>query len=55
MRDATNDRGTLNHYSVEPVVYVAEYPNQEQQYRYAFQEAIAVMLIFSALTVVVVS
>ncbi|MFB2933694.1 photosystem II assembly protein Psb34, partial [Aerosakkonemataceae cyanobacterium BLCC-F154] len=33
----TNEEGILNNYAVEPPVYFAEYPSQEQQQRYLFQ------------------
>lgn len=45
----TNEEGILNNYAVEPTMYFAEYPSQEQQQRYAFQGAIAVLLIFGTL------
>lgn len=41
----TDDRGILNNYAVEPAVYVAEYPSQEQQQRYLFQGAVAILLV----------
>ena len=36
----TNNEGLLNNYAVEPEIYYAEYPSQEQQRRYALQGAI---------------
>ncbi|XWK88648.1 MAG: ssl1498 family light-harvesting-like protein [Phormidium sp.] len=41
----TDDRGILNNYAVEPTVYYAEYPSQEQQQKYLFQGAVAVLLV----------
>lgn len=41
----TDDRGILNNYAVEPTVYYAQYPSQEQQQRYLFQGAVAVLLV----------
>ncbi|HEY9691895.1 MAG TPA: ssl1498 family light-harvesting-like protein [Oculatellaceae cyanobacterium] len=35
--------GQLNNYATESNIYYAEYPNVEQQSRYAFQGAIAVL------------
>jgi hypothetical protein len=44
----TDDTGILNNYAAEPSIYFAEYPSPEQQQRYAFQGAVAVL--FVALT-----
>jgi hypothetical protein len=41
----TNEEGLLNNYAVEPPVYYAEFPSPEQQQRYAFQGAIATILV----------
>lgn len=41
----TNEEGILNNYAVEPPVYFAEYPSQQQQQRYLFQGAVAVMFV----------
>lgn len=41
----TDDRGILNNYVVEPNVYYAEYPSSEQQQRYLFQGAVAVLFV----------
>ncbi|MFB2935940.1 photosystem II assembly protein Psb34 [Aerosakkonemataceae cyanobacterium BLCC-F154] len=41
----TNEEGILNNYATEPTVYFAEYPSQEQQQRYLFQGAVAVMFV----------
>ena len=35
-----NPDGQFNNYAVEPQIYYAEYPNPEQQKRYALQGAI---------------
>lgn len=52
----TNPEGLLNNYAVEPPVYFAEYPSLDQQQRYAFQGAIAVLLVvFTLLTAASVS
>jgi hypothetical protein len=41
----TNEEGILNNYAAEPPIYFAEYPSQEQQQRYLFQGAVAVMFV----------
>ncbi|MFB2938220.1 photosystem II assembly protein Psb34 [Aerosakkonemataceae cyanobacterium BLCC-F154] len=41
----TDDKGILNNYAVEPTVYYAEYPSQEQQQRYLFQGAAAILFV----------
>ncbi|MGA9380925.1 MAG: ssl1498 family light-harvesting-like protein [Phormidium sp.] len=41
----TDDKGILNNYAVEPTVYYAEYPSQDQQQRYLFQGAVAVLFV----------
>lgn len=41
----TNEEGLLNNYAVEPPVYFAEYPSEDQQQRYALQGAIALLLV----------
>ncbi|MEW6498619.1 MAG: ssl1498 family light-harvesting-like protein, partial [Cyanobacteriota bacterium] len=45
MRYTTDERGILNNYAAEPAVYVAESPSPEQQRRYAFQGAIAILFV----------
>jgi hypothetical protein len=40
-----NETGVMNNYAVEPDIYFAEYPLSEQQRRYMFQGAIAVLLV----------
>jgi len=42
-----NEEGILNNYAVEPPVYFAEYPSVDQQQRYLFQGAVAVLLVSS--------
>lgn len=41
------DNGVLNAYAIEPETYLAEYPSQAQQRRYAQQGAIAALLVTS--------
>lgn len=56
MYTTTNPEGLLNNYAPEAPVYYAEYPNQHQKRRYAFQGAIAILLInFLVLTALAVS
>lgn len=45
------DNGILNNYAVEPEVYIAAYPSPEQQRRYAFQGAVAALLMTGLLLV----
>ncbi|MBD2541950.1 ssl1498 family light-harvesting-like protein [Coleofasciculus sp. FACHB-SPT36] len=45
MRYTTDERGILNNYAAEPDLYVAEPPSPEQQRRYAFQGAIAILFV----------
>lgn len=40
-----DDRGVLNNYAAEPNVYYAEYPSEDQQQRYLFQGAVAVLFV----------
>jgi hypothetical protein len=40
-----NETGVLNNYAVEPELYFAEYPSPEQQRRYMFQGAVAILLV----------
>lgn len=44
-----DETGLMNNYAVEPTVYAAQYPSQEQQQQYALQAATAFLLV--ALTV----
>jgi hypothetical protein len=39
------DNGILNNYAVEPQVYLADYPSQWEQRRYALQGAGAVLFV----------
>ncbi|WNZ26862.1 ssl1498 family light-harvesting-like protein [Leptolyngbya sp. NK1-12] len=41
--------GLLNLYATEPAMYYAEFPSVEQQRRYAFQGALAVLLVVTTL------
>ena len=51
MYTTRNEDGILNNYASEPAMYFAEFPSVEQQQNYAFQAAIAVLLItFTLLT-----
>jgi hypothetical protein len=45
MYTTVNEQGILNNYASEPPTYYAEYPNQEQQVRYAFFGGVATLLI----------
>ncbi len=45
MKYTTDERGILNNYAAEPAVYFAEFPSPEQQRRYAFQGAIAILFV----------
>ncbi|MBD1857667.1 MULTISPECIES: photosystem II assembly protein Psb34 [Leptolyngbya] len=51
MYTTRNEDGILNNYASEPVMYFAESPSLEQQQNYAFQGAIAFLLVaFTFLT-----
>jgi hypothetical protein len=45
MHTTINQEGLLNNYALETPVYYAEYPNPTQQRRYAFQGALAILLV----------
>lgn len=45
MYTTINQDGQLNNYAIETPVYHAEYPNSEQQRRYAFQGACAILFV----------
>jgi hypothetical protein len=47
MYTTTNEDGILNNYAKEPKLYYAEYPTKEQQSKYAFQGAVAVLFVTS--------
>ncbi|HBL14345.1 MAG TPA: ssl1498 family light-harvesting-like protein [Cyanobacteria bacterium UBA11162] len=56
MYTTTSPEGLLNNYAPETPIYFAEYPNQDQQRRYAFQGAIAILFVnFLVLTALAVS
>jgi len=56
MYTTTDERGILNNYATEPVVYLAAPPSPEQKRRYVLQGALAVMLVaLTLLTAVAVS
>lgn len=44
----TTQDGLLNNYAAESPVYFAEYPSVEEQQKYAFQGAIATLLVVAA-------
>lgn len=51
-----DEQGLSNNYAMEPAMTLAEYPSPEQQKRYAFQGAIAILFVaLTLLTVFVVS
>lgn len=45
MYTTTDENGILNNYAPEATVYVAEFPSQEEQRRYALQGAIATLIV----------
>ncbi|WP_134075790.1 ssl1498 family light-harvesting-like protein [Nostoc sp. 106C] len=45
MYTTINEEGILNNYATEPQTYYAAYPSTEQQSRYAFQGAVATLLV----------
>jgi hypothetical protein len=45
MYTTVNPEGQLNNYANEPQMYYAQFPSQEQQQRYMFQCAIAVLFV----------
>ena len=52
----TDDRGILNNYAVEPAVYTAQYPTEDEQRRYLFQGAAAILFVsFLVLTAIGIS
>ena len=40
-----DETGVMNNYAVEPDVYFAEYPSQEQQQRYMLQAGVAALFV----------
>ena len=47
MYTTTDQEGMLNNYATEPQIYASSYPFPEEQRRYAFQGALAVLLVTS--------
>ncbi|MBD2292721.1 ssl1498 family light-harvesting-like protein [Anabaena sphaerica FACHB-251] len=47
MYTTTDEKGILNNYATEPQLYYAQYPTQEQQNRYLFQGAVAILFVAS--------
>ena len=45
MYTTINQEGLLNNYALETPVYYEEYPTPTQQRRYAFQGALAILLV----------
>jgi hypothetical protein len=45
MYTTINENGILNNYANEPEMYYSNYPNQEEQRRYALQGAYATLLV----------
>ncbi len=44
-----DETGVLNNYAVEPAMYVAEPPSEQQQRRYVLQAAMAALLVTATL------
>jgi len=44
-----DETGVMNNYAVEPKAYFAVYPSPEQQRRYLFQGAFAMLLVVGTL------
>ena len=40
-----DETGVMNNYAVEPEMYFAEYPSEEQQNRYKLQAGIAALVV----------
>lgn len=55
MYTTINEEGILNNYATEPQMYYSEYPSPEQQNRYAFQGAIAGLLVMALVIVALVA
>ncbi|MEA5578346.1 photosystem II assembly protein Psb34 [Anabaena sp. UHCC 0451] len=51
MYTTTNEEGILNNYAIDPQLYYAEYPTQEEQKKYLFQGAVAVLFITSVVLI----
>jgi hypothetical protein len=54
MYTTTDERGVLNNFATEPKMYYSEYPSTQQQRRYAFQGAVATLLVTALVLVSVV-
>ena len=46
-----DETGVMNNYAVEPEVYFAEYPSDEQQRRYMLQAGFAALLVTATLCI----
>lgn len=44
-----DETGVMNNYATEPQIYFANYPSPEQQRRYMFQGALAILLVATTL------
>jgi hypothetical protein len=51
MYTTTNEEGILNNYATEPQLYYAEYPTKEEQNRYLFQGAVAILFVTSVVLI----
>ena len=51
MMYTTDSEGILNNYASEPATYVATYPSDTEQQRYALQGAIAILLVTCTLLI----
>jgi hypothetical protein len=51
MYTTTNEEGILNNYAKEPNLYYAEFPSKEQQSKYVFQGAIAILFVTSVVLI----
>ncbi|MDK2412814.1 ssl1498 family light-harvesting-like protein [Aphanizomenon sp. PH219] len=47
MYTTTDEKGILNNYAEEPRLYHAKFPSKAQQNKYAFQGAVAILLLTS--------
>lgn len=54
MRYTTDQQGLMNNYAIEPKLYLAEQPSQQQQIRYVIQGVLAVALLAGLVTVATV-
>jgi hypothetical protein len=51
MYTTSNENGILNNYSKEPKLYYAEFPTKEQQSKYVFQGAVAILFVTSVVLI----